>query len=93
MLFRSAPSAILAAHQPYAELGAIFVVGGDDVRFLPGARKAADAAQRAGVDTHLFESPGTAHDWRTVGYAWTTALPIIAARTALLAPTVIAMTR
>ncbi|TFD86643.1 alpha/beta hydrolase [Cryobacterium serini] len=89
----AAPSAILAAHQPYANLGAIFVVGDDDMRFLPGVRGLADAAQRAGVDTHLFESPGTAHDWRTVEYAWTTALPIIAARTALLAPTVIAMTR
>ncbi|TFD23938.1 alpha/beta hydrolase [Cryobacterium lyxosi] len=89
----AAPSAILAAQQPYAELGAIFVVGDDDIRFLPGVHAVADAAQRAGVVTHLFESPGTAHDWRTVDYAWTTALPIIAARTALLAPTVIATTR
>ncbi|WP_104081381.1 esterase family protein [Cryobacterium sp. Y11] len=89
----AAPAAILAAHAPYTELGAIFVVGDDDMRFLPGMRAIADAAQRAGVETHLLESPGTAHDWHTVDYAWTTALPRIAARTALLAPTVIAMTR
>ncbi|TFD63883.1 esterase family protein [Cryobacterium sp. Hh38] len=89
----AAPTAILATHAPYAGFGAIFVVGDDDIRFLPGIRAVADAAQRAGVDTHLFESPGTAHDWHTVDYAWTTALPIIAARTALLAPAMIAMTQ
>ena len=82
----AAPSAILAEHAPYAALSAIFVVGDGDTRFLPGVHAVAEAAQRAGVDTRLFESPGTAHDWRTVNYAWITALPIIADRTALLAP-------
>lgn len=82
----AAPTAILAAHAPYTSLGAIFVVGDGDASFLPGAHVLADAAQSAGVDTRLFVSPGTAHDWRTVDYAWTTALPLIAARTNLLAP-------
>ncbi|WP_158252885.1 MULTISPECIES: esterase family protein [unclassified Cryobacterium] len=89
----AAPSAILAAHAPYVDLAAIFVVGDSDLRFLPRVRAVADAAQRAGVDSRLFESSGTAHDWHTVDYAWTTALPIIAARTGLLAPHVVAMTR
>ncbi|TFD65184.1 alpha/beta hydrolase [Cryobacterium ruanii] len=89
----AAPTAILAAHAPYDTLSAIFVVGDGDLRFLPGVRALATAAERAGVDTRLFESPGTAHDWHTVDFAWTTALPVIAARTALLAPCVVAKTR
>ncbi|MDJ0378023.1 alpha/beta hydrolase-fold protein [Cryobacterium sp. PH31-L1] len=89
----AAPSAILAAHAPYADLAAIFVVGDGDLRFLPGVHAIADAAHRAGVDSRLFESSGTAHDWHTVDYAWTTALPLIAARTGLLAPHAVAMTR
>ncbi|TFD12924.1 hypothetical protein E3T35_06460 [Cryobacterium sp. TMT1-2-2] len=88
----AAPAAILAVHAPYTALGAIFVAGDGDPRFLPGVRTLADAAARAGVDTHLFVSPGTAHDWHTVDYAWTKALPIIAARTALLAPDNVGMT-
>ena len=88
----AAPAAILAAHAPYTALGAIFVAGDGDPRFLPGVRTLAEDAARAGVDTHLFVSPGTAHDWHTVDYAWTTALPIIAARTALLAPDSVGMT-
>ncbi len=89
----AAPAAILAAHAPYTALGAIFVVGDGDAHFLPGVHAIADAAERAGVDTRLIISPGTAHDWHTVDYAWTTALPIIAARTHLLAPHPVAMTR
>ncbi|WP_105033825.1 alpha/beta hydrolase [Cryobacterium aureum] len=89
----AAPSAILAAHAPYADLAAIFVVGDGDMRFLPEVHAVVDAAERAGVDSRLFESSGTAHDWHTVDYAWTTALPIIAARTGLLAPHVVAMKR
>lgn len=89
----AAPTAILAAHAPYSNLAAIFVVGDGDQRFLPGVHTIADAAARAGVDTRLILSPGTAHDWHTVDYAWTTALPIIAARTNLLAPSVVALTR
>jgi len=82
----AAPTAILAAHAPYATLAAIFVVGDGDARFLPGVTALADAASRAGVDSRLVISPGTAHDWHTVDYAWTSALPILAARTALLTP-------
>lgn len=89
----AAPTAVLSAHAPYSGLGAIFVVGDGDQRFLPGVHAIADAAERAGVDTRLLLSPGTAHDWHTVDYAWTAALPIIAARTSLLAPSVVAMIR
>ncbi len=82
----AAPSAVLAHNAPYTSLGAIFVVGDGDSRFNPGIHALADAATRAGVSTHLFVSPGTAHDWHTVDYAFVRALPIIAARTHLLGP-------
>jgi enterochelin esterase-like enzyme len=77
------PRAILAAHAPYAALRAIFAVGGNDARYLPWARTLAAAAARAGVSTRLIVSPGTAHDWHTVIFAWRRALPVIAAATGL----------
>lgn len=55
-------------------------VGGDDTRFGPFAQQIADASQAVGADTHRTVSPGTAHDWRIVQYAWEQALPLIAAR-------------
>jgi enterochelin esterase-like enzyme len=74
----AAPSAIFAAHAPYADMKAIFAVGENDARYLPWAKTLnADAAQ-AGMKTELLISPGTAHDWHTVIGAWTTALPQIA---------------
>ena len=76
----AAPAAILAAHAPYANLLAIFAVGADDSRFLPYTHELADSARAAGATTQVFVSPGTAHDWHTVQYAWTQALPVIAAR-------------
>ena len=79
----AAPSAILAAHAPYADLTVFVAVGGDDVRFGPFAQQIADAAEAAGADTHRIVSPGTAHDWHTVRYAWEQALPLIAARSGL----------
>ena len=74
----AAPSAILAAHAPYTGLNAIIAVGSDDARYLPWAKTLAADAEKAGVKTQLLISPGTAHDWHTVIYAWTTALPQIA---------------
>jgi len=82
-----APSAILTASGPYSSPGAIFVVGDGASRFGPGIHAVADAARRAGVNTHLFVSPGTAHDWHTVDYAFSKALPLIATRTGLLSHT------
>jgi len=79
----AAPSAVLAAHAPYADLTVIIAVGGDDSRYLPWAQAVYDAAGAAGAHTHLIVSPGTAHDWHTVRYAWEQALPLIAESTGL----------
>ncbi|MGO4691169.1 alpha/beta hydrolase [Glaciibacter sp. 2TAF33] len=72
------PSAILAAHAPYAGLNAIFAVGASDGRYRQWARQLTDAAGKAGAAVRLIESPGTGHDWHTVRYAWTTSLPLLA---------------
>jgi S-formylglutathione hydrolase FrmB len=73
----AAPAAILAAHAPYRSLTAIFAVGENDARYLAWTHTLADAAAAAGVRTVAFVSPGTGHDWHTVRYAWTAALPAL----------------
>lgn len=80
----AAPAAVLAAHAPYSNLHIIFAVGAGDTRFLAWANTLDAAATMAGAGTDLIVSPGTAHDWHTVQFAWTTALPLIAARTGLV---------
>ncbi|WEO79093.1 alpha/beta hydrolase-fold protein [Cryobacterium sp. SO2] len=79
----AAPVAVLGTHAPYANLTVIVAVGGDDTRYLPWAQAVVAAAHTAGANTHLLVSPGTAHDWHTVQYAWTQALPLIAVSTGL----------
>jgi enterochelin esterase-like enzyme len=79
----AAPSAILAAQAPYRSLRILFAVGGDDTRYLAWTNILRAAAVRAGATTDLFVSPGTAHDWHTVIYALTHALPAIAEQTGL----------
>jgi S-formylglutathione hydrolase FrmB len=79
----AAPTAVLAAHAPYSALHIIFAVGADDARYLAWTHIIEAAARRAGATTDIIVSPGTAHDWHTVIYAWTHALPIIAASTGL----------
>jgi len=79
----AAPAAIFSAHAPYSDLHVIFAVGAGDARFLAWANTLDAAATAAGASTDLIVSPGTAHDWHTVHFAWTTALPLIAARTGL----------
>ncbi|KFF59980.1 hypothetical protein JF66_07660 [Cryobacterium sp. MLB-32] len=79
----AAPAAILAAHAPYADLSVIFAVGGDDAQYLSWAGTLRDAARQAGATTRLIVSPGTAHDWYTVNYAWKTALPLMLHRLGL----------
>ncbi len=77
----AAPSAILAAHAPYRALHIIFAVGGDDTRYIAWTNTLKAAAERAGATTDLLVSPGTAHDWHTVVYALTRALPLLVAHT------------
>jgi enterochelin esterase-like enzyme len=73
----AAPTAILAAHAPYSSLTTIFAAGANDARYRAWAHTLADAAALAGATTRVIESPGTAHDWHTVRFAWTTALPAL----------------
>ena len=82
----AAPTAVLARHAPYADLAVIFAVGGNDARYRAWASTLRDAATHAGASTHLIISPGTAHDWYTVNYAWTQALPLIMQRLGLAGP-------
>lgn len=79
----AAPAAILAAHAPYADLGVIFAVGARDAQYRAWATTLRDAAKQAGASTSLIVSPGTAHDWYTVNYAWTAALPLLIDRLGL----------
>jgi len=76
----AAPSAILAAHTPYADTVGVFGYGSDDSRYGPGVRRVAAMASVAGMRTTTFVSDGTAHDWHTVHTVFERALPVIAAR-------------
>jgi len=79
----AAPTAILAAHAPYVDFEVIVAVGENDTRFRPFSQQIENAARQAGAVTHSIVSPGTAHDWHTVKFAWGEALPLLAARTGL----------
>ncbi|MBC7723488.1 MAG: hypothetical protein H7146_01900 [Burkholderiaceae bacterium] len=79
----AAPSAILAAHTPYSDFEVIVGVGGDDARFGPFSRQIEAAAKKAGATTASIVSPGTSHDWHTVQYVFTQALPLLADRSGL----------
>lgn len=79
----AAPAAILAAHAPYTDHTIIFAAGANDAKYTAWARTLAAAASAASMTTQLLSSPGTAHDWHTVQYAWTKALPVITSRSGL----------
>ncbi|HEU0256869.1 MAG TPA: alpha/beta hydrolase-fold protein [Microbacteriaceae bacterium] len=74
------PLNLLAAHAPYRHTLGIFGVGAADARYLPQTKTVEAAARRAGMTTSLIVAPGTAHDWRTVRFVMTRALPRIANR-------------
>jgi S-formylglutathione hydrolase FrmB len=75
---RAKPLAILAAHAPYDDTVAVFAVGTLDTKYTPWIEQVTLAASRSGMHTTLFTSPGTAHDWYTVRYAFRNALPLFA---------------
>ncbi|MEO8709088.1 MAG: alpha/beta hydrolase-fold protein [Lacisediminihabitans sp.] len=76
----AAPLSLLAAGAPYPKTLAIFGVGAGDAKYMPAAATVAHGAQAAGMDVHLFVSPGTAHDWHTVQYSLRKAFPLLGAR-------------
>lgn len=80
------PQSILAAKAPYpADSFAVFAYGELDTKYGPGSAVIEAAAREAGWQTALIESPGTAHDWYTVRYAWGQAFPELFAHLGLVA--------
>jgi len=71
------PANILKRVADYGHTLALFSVGQTDTRYGPGIKLIARDATSAGMDTRLYVSPGTAHDWHTVGYALDQSLPVI----------------
>ncbi|AYG02238.1 alpha/beta hydrolase [Gryllotalpicola protaetiae] len=66
----ASPEALLRRGAPYRHSFAEFAVGADDARYRPNAIALDAAAKAAGMTTTLLLSPGTAHDWNTVRYAF-----------------------
>jgi S-formylglutathione hydrolase FrmB len=74
------PEALLAAGAPFGATLGIFGAGADDAKYAPQVATIFAAARAAGMDARHISSPGTAHDWRTVQYVFTSALPYLGAR-------------
>lgn len=80
------PLSIISAHAPFADTVGVFAAGQLDSKYTPGVAETAAAAKAAGIRTTVLASPGTAHDWRTVRYAFDHGLPVIFAQMGLAAP-------
>jgi dienelactone hydrolase len=74
------PSALLAAHAPYADTTAIFGVGALDLKYAAWQRELAAAARAAGMTTSFIVSPGTGHDWHTASYVFAAGMRVLCAR-------------
>ncbi len=72
------PANIMSRVGPYAQTFAVFAVGAADTRYGPGLRTVAADASAAGMRSRVLVSPGTAHDWRTVMFAFDHSVPLIA---------------
>ena len=71
------PLSIIAAHAPYADMVGVFAAGALDTKYTPWVATVAAAAKSAGMSTTVLSSPGTAHDWHTVKYAYENGLPLL----------------
>lgn len=71
------PLSLIAAHAPYADTVAVFAAGALDTKYTPWVATVAAAAKAAGMSTTVLSSPGTAHDWHTVKYAYENGLPLL----------------
>lgn len=80
------PLSIIAAHAPYKNTVGVFAAGSLDTKYTPWIATVAAAAQSAGITTSVLSSPGTAHDWHTVRYAFQHGLPAIYAQMGLSRP-------
>ena len=77
------PLPLLARHTPYADSVAIFGAGAKEKQYGAYARQMEAAAARSGMKTRLVVSPNSGHDWNTVRYVLTRALPEVCARLGL----------
>ncbi|WP_354568968.1 alpha/beta hydrolase-fold protein [Glaciihabitans sp. UYNi722] len=77
------PLHLLARHAPYADSVSIFGAGAKDHQYGAYARQVKAAAARSGMKTRLIVSPNSGHDWNTVRYVLTQAMPQVCARLGL----------
>lgn len=75
---RAQPINIMAAHRPYKHTIVILGAGQNDLKYSAFARILYAHAVAADIDTQLFISPGTAHDWNTVRYTLDNGFPSVA---------------
>jgi enterochelin esterase-like enzyme len=61
----------------YADTVAIFADGSDDEPYLTASRTLAAAAGAAGMQSHLFVSPGTGHDSATIEFGFDRAFAVL----------------
>jgi hypothetical protein len=69
---------LLLKNGPYTHTLGIFIAGAADTRYGPQLRLVEQHAREAGMRTTLLISPGTAHDWNTVQFAFNNSLPLVA---------------
>lgn len=80
------PLSIIGAHTPYRNTLGVFAAGQQDDKFTAWTATIAAAASAAGMRTTVLSSPGTAHDWYTVRYAFEHGLPLLYAQMGLARP-------
>jgi enterochelin esterase-like enzyme len=61
----------------YRDTVAVFADGSDDEPYLTASRTLAAAAAEAGLQTHLFISPGTGHESATIEYGFEHAFGVL----------------
>ena len=79
------PLTILAAHH-YTDTRAIFTWGGNDSVYGPEGKRAAAAAQAAGMTVSQFSGPGVGHRADAINFGFPLGLAGLAARWSLEAP-------
>lgn len=79
----AAPIATMRRHAPYRQHLTVFGFGQDDAPYRASTTALRAAAGRAGMQTSLIVSPGSAHDWNTVRYVLTHGLPQVVAHLGL----------
>ncbi|MEO9104744.1 MAG: alpha/beta hydrolase-fold protein [Terrimesophilobacter sp.] len=77
------PMTLLDHHAPYSDSMAFFGAGQREAKYNKYAHEMRAAAQAAGMATKLIVSPNSGHDWNTVRYVFSRALPDLMARLGL----------